>query len=644
MSPGSGRPATRFATRGQPAALAAVERMLERGVPQVLLLVGPGSVGKTTLALDLAAGLLCAAEEGIPRPCRACRACHLVAGGTHQDLHRLAPEGSGRQVRIGDPSDPEPGTVRHLIHEMARLPVEGRHRVAIIEGAHRMNEDAQNALLKTLEEPPPGATLILCADEPDRLLPTVRSRAATLRLGPLGIRAIEALLGEHGVDPPRAARLARAAGGRPGLALAYAAAPQAVDAREEIARTLLDLISESRARRLAVGRELLARAADVARTGVDPWVSGDRPAEPEPAAPQPADVVAEVAKAAHEAGLKFGIYVSPWDRHEKSYGDSAVYNEHMKNQLRELLTGYGEIAEVWFDGACGEGPNGKRQEYDWDGYYGVIRELMPKAAIAICGPDVRWCGNEAGSTRASEWSVIPSTVDAQAQDVGSREVLAEAAKRGAWLTWHPSEVDTSIRPGWFYHTSEDDKVRSLHDLLNIYFGSVGGNAQLLLNIPPDRRGRIADNDVQRLAEIGDYLHSAFATNLAAGAKATATNVRGHDAKYGADKTVDGDGETYWASDAGVTEAAITYEFAAPKTFNMAVVQEQIRTGQRIEEFALYAWADGDWKEIARATTVGHKRILRFPEVTTEKVRLRISQSRVSATVASFGLYKAPPMP
>ncbi len=270
--------------------------MLARGVPQVLLLIGPGAVGKTTLALDLAAGLLCAAEEGIPRPCRACRACRLVAGGTHQDLHRLAPEGAGRQVRIGDPGDPDPGTVRHLIHEMARLPVEGRHRVAIIEGAHRMNEDAQNALLKTLEEPPPGATLILCADEPERLLPTVRSRAATLRLGPLGIRAIEALLGEHGIDAPRAARLARVAGGRPGLALAYAAAPQAVDAREEIARTLLDLIPESRARRLAAGRELLARAADLVRLGVEAWAAGDGSAEPAPpVAPRP-DGEAEVAK------------------------------------------------------------------------------------------------------------------------------------------------------------------------------------------------------------------------------------------------------------------------------------------------------------------------------------------------------------
>jgi len=288
----SAGPTTRFATRGQPVALAAIERMLEGGAPQALLLVGPAAVGKTTLALDLAAGLLCAAEEGVARPCRTCRACRLVAGGTHQDLHRLAPEGAGRQVRIGDPSDPDPGTVRHLIHEMARLPVEGRHRVAVIEGAHRMNEDAQNALLKTLEEPPAGATLILCADEPERLLPTVRSRAATLRLGPLGIRAIEGLLGEHGIDPPRAARLARLAGGRPGLALAYAAAPQAVDAREEISRTLLDLIPENRSRRLAIGRELLARAADLASLRAAPAAT----ASDRPVAAPPVDWETEAAK------------------------------------------------------------------------------------------------------------------------------------------------------------------------------------------------------------------------------------------------------------------------------------------------------------------------------------------------------------
>jgi DNA polymerase-3 subunit delta' len=256
--------------------------MLEGGAPQVLLLIGPASIGKTTLALDLAAGLLCAAGDDEARPCHACRACRLVASGTHQDLHRLAPEGAGRQVRIGDPGDPEPGTVRHLIRELARLPVEGRRRVAVIEGAHRMNEDAQNALLKTLEEPPAGATLILCADEPERLLPTVRSRAATLRLGPLGIRSIEGLLAEHGIDPPRAARLARLAGGRPGLALAYAAAPQAVTAREEISRTLLDLVAESRSRRLVVGRELLARAAELAGMRDESGAAGVRVSEGPP--------------------------------------------------------------------------------------------------------------------------------------------------------------------------------------------------------------------------------------------------------------------------------------------------------------------------------------------------------------------------
>ena len=241
--------------------------MIRVGAPQALLLIGPASVGKTTLALDLAAGLLCHAEDAAGRPCGGCRSCHLIDAGGHQDLHRLAPEGAGHQVRIGNPEDPEPGTVRHLLRELARLPVEGTRRVAIVEGAHRLNEDAQNALLKTLEEPPPGATLILCAAEPERLLPTVRSRSATLRLGPVGIRAMEGLLAEHGVEPPRSARLARLADGRPGIALALAAAPEMVIAREELARSILDLGSLGNAERLAAGRELLARSADLVRLG-----------------------------------------------------------------------------------------------------------------------------------------------------------------------------------------------------------------------------------------------------------------------------------------------------------------------------------------------------------------------------------------
>jgi DNA polymerase-3 subunit delta' len=270
--------------------------MLLVGAPHALLLVGPASVGKTTLAMDLAAGLLCHADEPGARPCGTCRSCRLVDAGVHQDLHRLAPEGPGRQVRIGDAEDPEPGTVRHLLHELARLPIEGRRRVAIVEGAHRLNEDAQNALLKTLEEPPPGATLLLCADEPERLLPTVRSRTAVLRLGPVGVRAMEELLAEHAVEPPHSARLARLADGRPGLAIALAAAPDAVAAREELARSLLDLGGLGTADRLLAGRALLARAADVAAVGglqLDPVGSSGAPGTLPSPPPGDADSAAE---------------------------------------------------------------------------------------------------------------------------------------------------------------------------------------------------------------------------------------------------------------------------------------------------------------------------------------------------------------
>jgi DNA polymerase III delta' subunit len=252
-------------TRGQPAALGAGRAIVEAGSSHAILLVGPAGIGKTTLALDLAAGLLCTAEPADARPCRACRACRMVESGNHPDLHRIGPEGPGGQIRIGERSNPDPGTVRGLISSLSLLPVEGGARIAILEGAHRMNEDAQSALLKTLEEPPGGVLLILCADEEERLLPTIRSRCARIRLGPVGGRDIEALLAERGVaDPPEAARLARLAGGRPGLALAYAAAPEAVRSRGEIARQLLDLLDARRARRLTAVRELLASAASMA--------------------------------------------------------------------------------------------------------------------------------------------------------------------------------------------------------------------------------------------------------------------------------------------------------------------------------------------------------------------------------------------
>ena len=365
------------------------------------------------------------------------------------------------------------------------------------------------------------------------------------------------------------------------------------------------------------------------------------------------DVVREVADACREAGLKLGLYLSPWDRHEPTYGDSPVYNEHFKNQLRELLTNYGDVADMWFDGACAEGPNGKRQVYDWPGYWAVIRELRPQATISIMGPDVRWCGNEAGISRESEWSVVPllkpieeaiadSTggIDFQKKDLGSRQALAEAAKKGAQLVWYPAQVDTSIRPGWFYHAAEDSLVKSLPRLLDIYYGAVGGNAMLLLNVPPDKRGLIHGNDVRRLKQAGDVLRATFAANLAQGAKATASQTK-KSGSYGAANITDADKDSYWTDDDGVAAAAIEFDLGTAKAFNVAMLQEQITAGQRIEEFYVDAWTGSEWKEIARATTVGYKRLLRFPEVTAAKVRVRITRSRVCPTLLSFGLFHAP---
>ena len=265
-----------FLTRGHPQAVAAVAAMVAgSSPPHALLIAGPSGAGKTTLALDLAAGLLCDAPEPSARPCRACRGCRLVDTGRHADLHRLAPSGPGDQIRIGNRSDPEPGTIRRLISELALLPVEGGRRVAIVERAERLNDEAQSALLKTLEEPPAGVTIVLCVEREDQLLPTVRSRCVRLRLGPVGTRDIEAILGDQGVaDEPTAALLARLAGGRPGLARAWALAPEAVVARGEIVRSILDLLRASPARRLAAIRELIARTAELDRALGRPRAAG----------------------------------------------------------------------------------------------------------------------------------------------------------------------------------------------------------------------------------------------------------------------------------------------------------------------------------------------------------------------------------
>ena len=253
-------------TRGHDRAVAGVRRMIAGRVPHAILVSGPAGIGKTTLALDLAAGLLCEDPTPAARPCRACRSCRLVARNRHPDVHRLAPSGPGDQIRIGTRDRPEDGTVRRLAADLVLMAVEGGARIAIIERADRLTDDAQTALLKTLEEPPAGVTIVLCADDEDRLLPTVRSRSARIRLGPVATREIEAILSDAGVaEPPVAARLARIASGRPGSARTLARAPDAVSTRDEIARSLLDLLAAPIAVRLAAAGELTTRATAFAR-------------------------------------------------------------------------------------------------------------------------------------------------------------------------------------------------------------------------------------------------------------------------------------------------------------------------------------------------------------------------------------------
>lgn len=359
------------------------------------------------------------------------------------------------------------------------------------------------------------------------------------------------------------------------------------------------------------------------------------------------DVVREVADACRAEGLKFGVYLSPWDMNHPDYG-TEKYNDYFVNQLTELLTEYGTIHEVWFDGACGEGPNGRKQEYDFQRYYSTVRALQPQAVIAVMGPDVRWVGTESGYGRDTEWSVIPASdnmlasIAASSQqeagngtyipegsrmkkDLGSRLMLEKAG--GA--VWYPSEVDVSIRPGWYYHAAQDSLVKSPQKLIDIYYSSVGKNSLLLLNLPPDKRGLIHENDRQSLMAMKRILDETFSDNLLEKAVSPEDRLEAL-----TDKRLD----TGWRG----LEESLQIRFQTPVTFDRILLQENIREGQRIEEFCIEYKENDAWHVLATGTTVGYKRLLRTDKVTCRDLKISVRKCRDVPMLSELGLFLASP--
>lgn len=329
------------------------------------------------------------------------------------------------------------------------------------------------------------------------------------------------------------------------------------------------------------------------------------------------DVVKEVADACREYGLKFGVYLSPWDRHEPSYGTS-LYNTYYKNQLRELLTNYGEVSEVWFDGAKGD--NAKDMQYDFKGYWKMVRKLQPKAVIfSDAGPDVRWVGNEQGNAGQTCWSTIdtagmaPGKADAKYLNVGD--------PNGKY--WIPAETDVSIRPGWFYHAGENDKVKSPKELVNLYYQSVGHNSLLLLNIPPNREGLLCEQDIASITGFRNILNETFKNNFAKGLVPSSLT----------DKKL----STFILLKA---RHPFIIDFRKPIKIDRVMLQENIAAGQRIKKALLEYWDGKEWKNLSEFTTVGYKRLLRFDAHTLQKVRLTILASAGTVQLAEIGFFKA----
>jgi len=357
------------------------------------------------------------------------------------------------------------------------------------------------------------------------------------------------------------------------------------------------------------------------------------------------DVLLELRKACDEYGLKMGVYLSPWDRNSAVYG-TPEYIVYYRNQLKELLTKYGDIFEVWFDGANGgDGYYGGAREtrridnrtyYDWPNTIQIVRDLQPGAVMfSDAGPDIRWVGNERGIGSLTNWALLNR--DEMYPGGPFAKVLGKGHEDGQY--WVPAEVDVSVRPGWFWHKSEDSLVKSPEKLLDIYYTSVGRNCNLLLNVPPDDRGLINENDIKSLTEFRKLLEREFENELARGKKVTATDTRGK--KFAPSNVNDGNPQTYWVANDGVTAAELLIDLGKETEINRILIQEYLKLGQRVQEFKVDVLSGDSWVEVVEGTTIGYKIIRKFPVVKASAVKIKILKSKACPIISDIQFFRAP---
>lgn len=358
------------------------------------------------------------------------------------------------------------------------------------------------------------------------------------------------------------------------------------------------------------------------------------------------DLVKEFTEACAKYGIKAGLYLSPWDRNHAGYGTPAYITYYM-NQLRELLTNYGKLSELWFDGANGgDGYYGGAREirkidklsyYPWKEIRETVYRLQPGASIfSDAGPDIRWIGNERGIAGETCWSMI----DTDQLVVGDSD--SDYLNTGDYYgnAWVIGQCDVSIRKGWFFHTTDDETVKTPQQLTDLYYKSVGRNAVFLLNIPPDRNGLFAEKDVASLKKFKEILDKTFSDNMVSGAKVTASSSWSGSAGYQPGNVTDSNPDSFWAAAKGQLEASLEISIDSTRKFDRILLQEPVRYGQRIASFDIQVLRKKGWQTIAAGTSIGHKRLLKITPVSGKRIRINIRDANNTPAISNFGLYKA----